>query len=529
MRRGVVFLLAMLFLFGALPLSAATLPDTFVFAPANATASVEGAYPRLEQLTDGTMILVASGRLQRSKDNGASWQPAYSVAYNAAKSVVSSTGTVHALTCQNWQPYVLPDGTVFMAYRSRTKEYVKNSGKEFYTSIRVMKSTNGGITFVDEEILMEGISDNFYGFWEPIMIQIDERTMALYFADDLHVKESSSHQNINYVTYDIPSGTWDKTLRTAINGVARNSRDGMPGITKLQDGGFAMVVETRDYNKRIYNGKYYVCPNIIGLSLSKDGRTWSIPIPVAAPENLKGGYTCGAPFIATLPDGRVVITYHNSEDYVGERLPEDEHRAVFGAILSDEPLTTETELVPSTGGAAKGFTELEVFPPPEEREYNVWNSVYCNGEYVFFAAESRSNAHSRSTLRIRRAAVYATAMQMTVGKTAYTVNGEAKTMDVAPIIRGDRTMLPVRYIAEALGATVLWDGATSTATVKTADTEIRISVSADSATVNGERITLDTPAFIENDRAYMPVRFIAEALGATVSWDGTTSTATIRK
>ena len=118
---------------------------------------------------------------------------------------------------------------------------------------------------------------------------------------------------------------------------------------------------------------------------------------------------------------------------------------------------------------------------------------------------------------------------MTVGKTAYTVNGEAKTMEVTPIIRSDRTMLPVRYIAEALGATVLWDRATSTATVKTADTEIRISVSADSATVNGERITLDTPAFIENDRAYMPVRFIAEALGATVSWDGTTSTATIRK
>ncbi len=281
MQIGVVFLLAMLFLLSALPVSATALPDTFVLADASETSSVAGGYPRLEQLKDGTLILVTGGGdLRRSKDNGKTWQPAYSVAYNAAKSVVSSTGTVHTLARQNWQPYVLPDGTVFMAYRSRTKEYVKNSGTEFYTSIRVMKSTNGGIIFADEEILIEGISDNFYGFWEPIMMQIDERTMALYFADDLNVNTSSSQQNINYVTYDIPSGTWDKTLCTAIHGVARNSRDGMPGITKQQDGGFAMVVEASDYDKRIYNGKYYVCPLIIGLSLSKVEETGAIPFPL---------------------------------------------------------------------------------------------------------------------------------------------------------------------------------------------------------------------------------------------------------
>ena len=120
-------------------------------------------------------------------------------------------------------------------------------------------------------------------------------------------------------------------------------------------------------------------------------------------------------------------------------------------------------------------------------------------------------------------------LKMTLGKTTYTLNGEQKTMDVAPIIRNERTMLPVRYVAEALGASIAWDGATSTATLTTADTEIKITVGAASATVNGQAVALDSPAFIENDRTYMPVRFVAETLGGTVAWDGATSTATITK
>ena len=120
-------------------------------------------------------------------------------------------------------------------------------------------------------------------------------------------------------------------------------------------------------------------------------------------------------------------------------------------------------------------------------------------------------------------------LKMTLGQTNYTLNGETKTMDVAPIIRNSRTMLPVRYVAEALGASIDWDGATSTATLKTADTEIKITVGAATATVNGQSVTLDSPAFIENSRTYMPVRFVAETLGGTVAWDGATSTATITK
>ena len=122
-----------------------------------------------------------------------------------------------------------------------------------------------------------------------------------------------------------------------------------------------------------------------------------------------------------------------------------------------------------------------------------------------------------------------TEIRMTVNKSFAFVDDRIQNLDAAPIIRNSRTMLPVRYVAEALGASIDWDGATSTATLTTADTVVVITVGATTATVNGESVTLDSPAFIESSRTYMPVRFVAEALGGSVAWDGATSTATITK
>ena len=125
--------------------------------------------------------------------------------------------------------------------------------------------------------------------------------------------------------------------------------------------------------------------------------------------------------------------------------------------------------------------------------------------------------------------IVTTVVEMTIGEDVGYINGVPEALDAAPVIRGSRTMLPVRFVAEAFGAAVGWDGATSTATIKTADVEIKITIGASTATVNGEAVTLDAPAFIENSRTYMPVRFVAENLGATVAWDGATSTATLTK
>jgi len=116
---------------------------------------------------------------------------------------------------------------------------------------------------------------------------------------------------------------------------------------------------------------------------------------------------------------------------------------------------------------------------------------------------------------------------LTIGQLNYQEDGTHKVNDVSPIIKGDRTMLPIRLIAEFLGATVTWNEAEQSVTIVEGDTTIVIYIGQAFALVNGEPVQLDAPAFIQNDRTYLPVRFIAENLGATVTWDGTANTVTI--
>ena len=114
------------------------------------------------------------------------------------------------------------------------------------------------------------------------------------------------------------------------------------------------------------------------------------------------------------------------------------------------------------------------------------------------------------------------------------VYGTTKTNDVAPKVVNDRTMLPARFIAENLGATVEWDGEKQLVTItgkneKQEDVTILITIGSDYAKVNGEDVKLDSPAFVENDRTYTPIRFISENLGATVEWNETEQTVTIQR
>ena len=114
------------------------------------------------------------------------------------------------------------------------------------------------------------------------------------------------------------------------------------------------------------------------------------------------------------------------------------------------------------------------------------------------------------------------------------VYGTTKTNDVAPKVVNDRTMLPARFVAENLGATVEWDGEKQLVTItgkneKQEDVTILITIGSDYAKVNGEDIKLDSPAFVENDRTYTPIRFISENLGATVEWNEREQTVTIQR
>lgn len=108
------------------------------------------------------------------------------------------------------------------------------------------------------------------------------------------------------------------------------------------------------------------------------------------------------------------------------------------------------------------------------------------------------------------------------------LNGVEIKATVSPRIdQNGRTLIELRSVAEALGAEIQWDADTQTVTL-TADGEtVTIRINQSSYHVNGVQKTMDTAAVIESGRTLVPLRVIAEALGAEVSYDSATKTITI--
>ena len=100
------------------------------------------------------------------------------------------------------------------------------------------------------------------------------------------------------------------------------------------------------------------------------------------------------------------------------------------------------------------------------------------------------------------------------------LNGNYLYSDVPPTVVNDRTLVPMRAIFEALNAEVTWDGTTNTAQAKNSYTSIQLTEGQTQAFINDQPYELDVPAQIINDRFLVPIRFVSEALGATVTWDG---------
>jgi hypothetical protein len=120
--------------------------------------------------------------------------------------------------------------------------------------------------------------------------------------------------------------------------------------------------------------------------------------------------------------------------------------------------------------------------------------------------------------------------KLTIGNKTMKVNDQDVAMDVAPYIKDGRTMLSVRWVAKALGVSdenIIWDGVNRTVTVITGTRVVQMKIGSKMMTVNGATITMDVAAeIVPPGRTMIPMRFLAQALGAKVTWDDTTKTAT---
>ncbi|MDF3001568.1 MAG: copper amine oxidase domain protein [Bacillota bacterium] len=103
------------------------------------------------------------------------------------------------------------------------------------------------------------------------------------------------------------------------------------------------------------------------------------------------------------------------------------------------------------------------------------------------------------------------------------LNGVELYFDSEPTIKNNKTMVPLRKIFEALGATVEWDASTKTVTAVSGATKLRLTIGSPAAYMNGVKIQLDAVPFIQDELTFVPLRFVSEGLGADVKWDSALS------
>lgn len=116
-----------------------------------------------------------------------------------------------------------------------------------------------------------------------------------------------------------------------------------------------------------------------------------------------------------------------------------------------------------------------------------------------------------------------------IGQQVAVVDGDASVLDVAPFIKDGRTFVPVRFIAEALGADVKYDAATQTVTATRGDDVVVLTIGSNVMTVNGEAQVTDVAPFIVDGRTVLPFRALAEAFGSEVAWDAATQSVVFEK
>lgn len=203
-------------------------------------------------------------------------------------------------------------------------------------------------------------------------------------------------------------------------------------------------------------------------------------------------------------DNNVKVSVVDKNDKVAETVKGDVYAYVDSQSNKDAKVTVET-----VDNAYKGKFNIKVYanqPTTADIVVGVRTSdakIYAGTLTYTFGEESIPAG---------------TSVVMTLGSTEMIVNNQLVDMkDAAPFAQDNRTFVPFRALGEALGATVDYDQTAKTVTYKLGSSEIVMTLGSKDYTVNGVKKTMDVAPFAKDNRTYVPVRFVGEGLGFTVT------------
>lgn len=202
-----------------------------------------------------------------------------------------------------------------------------------------------------------------------------------------------------------------------------------------------------------------------------------------------------------------------------------------GVLLTWEPPDGGTGIIGYyiyRGDAAKGFSQypLNDFTTPAHQ----WNDATVQAGVTYFyyvTAVAADNSQSKPSNKVQIATA-GRVVVLTIDSSTAVVNGQNVPLDQPATLVNGRTMLPFRFVAENMGAEVTWDPDTQQVTATYGTTVVRLMVGSQTAYVNGQATEVNVPPQLVNGRTMVPLRFLADAFGWQPHWDNLTRTVTVQ-
>ncbi|MHB9004888.1 MAG: stalk domain-containing protein [Coriobacteriia bacterium] len=179
------------------------------------------------------------------------------------------------------------------------------------------------------------------------------------------------------------------------------------------------------------------------------------------------------------------------------------------------------DIVPYPGGKLLGYHEVlgyQIDGAGNKRIQNSWGKTLGDGgRMILFKDFPVIEMHVLTDIA---EPAYKDIVALAVGSKLYKVDFAEKEMDTVPVMRDNRVFVPVRFVAEALGATVVWNEQTEQVHIVFKDKSVTMQIGWQNYTIDGEPYIMDVAPYVDtNDRTMVPVRFVAEAFGCKMVWE----------
>lgn len=154
--------------------------------------------------------------------------------------------------------------------------------------------------------------------------------------------------------------------------------------------------------------------------------------------------------------------------------------------------------------------------------------VFLSMAVIFIPWLHPAGAADQSTVNVYQNNQLVKSVVFKIGVPYYVADGQTPgvKMDVAPFIQNDRTFVPVRFLGNALGvdnSNITWDNNTQTAMLK-GNATLQMTIGKGQVVSNGQAKAIDVAPVLTKDRTFLPARYVAEGMGYQVGWDEATQT-----